>query len=291
MSDMSHTPDHSDDTDAAALRALATRLLVMHNPFTQAPARLVARQVAPEFPAEVPVPEGSQVLGTLVAERNVIVRFDVDLPSERLDACYRERLPALGWSLAEQPGPQRGGFLRTGPGPASVRMLLCRGEASPSLVVAASQPDEGASGPVQASLQLLRYETPQQSPCALERMAQMGRMARSMGETLLPALRAPRGATHERVSAAGGDGHLLANADLDVTDIDPAAVGRHYNDQLAQGGWALTDEGAVPPAAWSTWTFLDEEGTRWVGLFFALQHPTVPGHYQLTLRADRTGGG
>jgi hypothetical protein len=288
MSGMSHTPDHSDEPGAVASQALATRLLVMHNPFTQAPARLVARQVAPEFPAEVPLPEGSYVLGTLVAERNVIVLFDVDLPLERLDAFYRERLPALGWSIAEQPGPQRGGFLYPRPGPPSVSTLFCRGETSPSLRVAASQPDEEAGGPVQASLQLMRYETPQQSPCALERMAPTGRMARSMRETWLPALRAPRGATHERVSGGGGDGHLLANADLDVTGIDPSAVGRHYNDQLAQGGWTLTEEGAAPSAAWSTWTFMDEEGTRWAALFFALQHPAVPGHYLLTLRADRT---
>jgi hypothetical protein len=81
MSDLSYDAAPSEDTATTALRMLAARLLEMQHPLAeQAPIRLVVSQVAPEFPAEVPLPEGSRVLGTLVGQRRVIVVLDVNLP-------------------------------------------------------------------------------------------------------------------------------------------------------------------------------------------------------------------
>jgi hypothetical protein len=290
MSALSPTSDPSDDTDASVMRAIATRLLTMSQPFTQwGPVRLVVRQIAPEFPAEVPLPEGSHVLGTLVGKRRVIVLFEVDLPLERFDAYYHERLPAAGWSLADV-GRPHGGFVHTRPpGPPSVGGLYCRGEAGPGLVVSASAREDGASGRIPASLHLIHYEKPQESPCAPPDPARLGRMGQRMWDTLLPALEAPPGAKQEGggSSGGGGSGQFSTTATLDVTDMDAAEVGRHYREQLTQDRWTLTDEGVVAPAAWSTWTFTDEQAQHWTALFFALRHPAMPGRYLLTLRADR----
>jgi hypothetical protein len=71
-----------------------------------------------------------------------------------------------------------------------------------------------------------------------------------------------------------------------VVGLVAETVGRHYIDQLTQGGWTRTDEGAVSVAARSTWTFTDEQAQRWTALFFALRHPAMPERYLLTLRAD-----
>jgi hypothetical protein len=79
---------------------------------------------------------------------------------------------------------------------------------------------------------------------------------------------------------------LTALGAPDVAGLVAETVGRHYIDQLTQAGWTRTHEGAVPAAAWSTWTFTDEQAQRWTALFFALRHPAMPGRSLLTLRAD-----
>jgi hypothetical protein len=287
MTDVPHSLEPNDESDVVALRTLATRLLEMQYPLVdQAPLHLLLGQVAPEFPAEVPLPEGSHVLGSLVGKRRVIVLFDVDLPLERFDAFYRERLPALGWSVAEQPGGQRGGFAHTRrpPGPPSVGALFCHGEAGPGMVTHASQPDGVPSGRIQASLALVHYDKPHESPCSQRFRERMG--PGRMWDALFPMLQPPHGGVQEGGGGGGGGNHYSMTATLDVADLDAATVGRHYRDQLRQAGWNLVDEGAVSPAAWSTWTFTDDQDVAWTALFYALRHPAMPERYLLTLRAD-----
>jgi hypothetical protein len=55
------------------------------------------------------------------------------------------------------------------------------------------------------------------------------------------------------------------------TDLDPAAVGTHYAAQLEEAGWLRLDEGQSGPQAWSNWSFTDEDGQPWEGVFTALR--------------------
>jgi hypothetical protein len=92
-----------------------------------------------------------------------------------------------------------------------------------------------------------------------------------------------------------GDRSFWTSATLSGTGLDPAAIGRHYEDQLVRAGWTSTGAGEATPAAWSSWTFTDEEGESWAGILLALQLPTdpaTPDRYLLTLRCDavRPGG-
>jgi hypothetical protein len=67
---------------------------------------------------------------------------------------------------------------------------------------------------------------------------------------------------------------------------DVAAVGRHYDEQLARAGWTASSVGTSPPVTWSTWTLTDHEGEPWWAILFAVQLPTTPERYALTFRAE-----
>ena len=116
----------------------------------------------------------------------------------------------------------------------------------------------------------------------------MGPMGRDMWDRI-PPLHAPRGAGQQGGGASFGGRNFSTTATLTGSGLDPAAVGKHYHDQLVHAGWTPTSAGAVPPAAWSTWTFTDEDGEPWAGVLLALQlpvSPTTPDRYLLTLRCD-----
>src|SRR5260221_343468 len=100
-----------------ALRELAVRLLSFHYSHllvgqqVQEPQLLVG-QLPPDLPVELPLPEGSRLLGSLAVE-NPMVAIDTQLAGEDVVTFYRERLTTAGWTVQEQLGPPQGGFVHS----------------------------------------------------------------------------------------------------------------------------------------------------------------------------------
>ena len=65
------------------------------------------------------------------------------------------------------------------------------------------------------------------------------------------------------------------------TDRDLVTLATHYTMQLEKGGWVRSGMGQDGPAAWSTWTFQDEEKEQWRGLFFIFNVPEREREYIL----------
>ncbi|MGH2514482.1 MAG: hypothetical protein ACRDHP_02395 [Ktedonobacterales bacterium] len=106
-----HSDAASPAADAALVRELALRLLGSRfgaSESGEAPTDLLIGQLPPDFPYPLPVPEGAQVLGTLVRKMPVIVLDALFAPAAAL-AFYAERLTASGWK-DELRGRQGGGF-------------------------------------------------------------------------------------------------------------------------------------------------------------------------------------
>ncbi len=86
---------------------------------------------------------------------------------------------------------------------------------------------------------------------------------------------------------------VVLETDLNLADIAP-----HYRAELERAGWQRGDGGEDGPAAWSVWSFHDEERAAWSAVLFILQLPQRPGasrRYVLHLQAERveddSGGG
>ncbi len=83
-----------------AFRTLALRLLGQYGYAQRGPlddsVQLVPGRVADEFPPEIPIPEGSRVLGSLVSRDRVTVVLDSDRSCGDIEVYYMEHLEAAG---------------------------------------------------------------------------------------------------------------------------------------------------------------------------------------------------
>ncbi len=267
--------------DERGLRELALRLAATPSPDMPPAERepqLFIGHMPPNLPVELPLPEGSRIVGAVVG-RATVIYLDVDLPAKAALDFYRERMMAAGWSEPQMPGMRHGGFVPSFFPPAH-RALLCKSEQGPGMTVIAY----GAPGKTtDVRVELDTYaEHPEQSPCAQQR-----RMREHMGHQMwdiFPPLVPPSGAQQQPQGGGGGGDHWYTSAALQ-SDQALGDIWVHYDAQLQDAKWTRTTSGESGPVAWSTWTFTDDEAESWRALFFILQEPDEPNAYHLFLRA------
>ncbi|MGB9632204.1 MAG: hypothetical protein ACPL8I_02645 [Chloroflexaceae bacterium] len=257
----------------AALYALAVRL-IDNTGMDQ--AQLRAGSVSAQLPLEVPVPDGSAVLGSVEhANGDVTVLFDSDRTAAEVVAFYRMQLTAAGWY---EPATRRatGGFV-FGAGAAERHWLqFCKGRHGPGLELCVQQRD---GQPTAVRLDLRRdgrYE-----PCAYEERL-------SPYEEQLPSLKPPAGSRQLPGNGAASSNFQFSDAILETRE-DLASVGDYYAAQLVAAGWQSEGFAVAPQLVWHSWTFVDREGEHWQGLFLARRRTSLPGEVLLHLRMDRLG--
>jgi len=243
---------------------------------------LFLRRVPDDLPVDVPLPEGAVVVGSVVRDeedggRMVEIVLDAEGPAGRLREAYEEQASAGGWGEPEVFGPE-GGFEH---GPVGSSLLLCRDPREPALYFSVRR----LKGSAQSLDVRIRLIAGRHSPCA-----QRPRRRGFEPESVIPRLSPPPEARPSRRGSGGGgssDGEEHANTSLEI-DFAPAAVEAHYARQLESAGWMRSDGGSDGPMAWSTWTFADDEGQAWEGLFTALRLSEASGRYFLQVNAELT---
>jgi hypothetical protein len=267
------TPNNNPSPEVAALTALATRLI--DDTGTDQP-RLRVGSVSAQLPLEVPVPEGSTVLGSLERENgDVTVVFDCDRTATDIVAFYRLQLTAAGWY---EPARHRatGGFM-VGAGAGERHWLqFCKSRRGLGLELSVQQ-----RGAQLTSVRLALQSDGRYGPCAHEER-------QSPYQERLPSLSPPANSRQMPGSAAASSEFQFSDAILE-TDEDLASVGDHYAAQLVAAGWQSKGRGVDPQLVWHSWTFDDREGERWQGLFLARTRTLLPGEVLLHLRVDRLG--
>ncbi len=261
-------PQTFSDGESRVLE-LAIRLLSNEDPVARAVLRprIFVGRLPEDMPVEIPIPEGFSVVGSLARsepdphdEPTVEVVLDARMPAREVRHAYREQMSAAGWSEPERQGPKGGGF---GFRPVGTTALFCRSERGPALFLSAHEENPGdRDAPTNVRLRLItgsRY-----SPCAPEPHYE------PEFDRIIPHLEPPLGSYQWPGGGGGGTGDAYSTATLD-SELDAAAIGAHYVAQLKEGGWSLSDEGQGRPQAWSTWSFIDEDGQPWSGVFFALR--------------------
>jgi hypothetical protein len=272
------TQQKSDSTGGEdALRELAVRLLTFHHSLLLAgqqvqESQLLVGQLPPDLPLELPLPEGSRLLGSLAVE-NPMIAIESQLAGEDVVTFYRERLTTAGWTVQEHFGPMQGGFVHSSRSDHSMATFFTPDDRFTLAVMTAPAP--GGRTTVQLTLQGEIAEfRPRLRPHRDDFMA------------VLPPIRGPKGAMQMPGGGGAGPDHVDTSATLE-SDLDLATVSAHYLGELAHVGWQQLDAGASGPVAWSTWSFTDQDSAAWQALLLILQRPGRQGNYALTLRAER----
>lgn len=265
------------DANASLLHELALRLATYPgDPRVDEPQLLVG-QMPPNLSIEVPIPEGSSILGSLLrSKENIDIVLDCSLTPEEVMQFYKERLTAAGWNELEAMRPPHGGFVHSGMRMFLNQIVFCGGTQGPAFTVNASKGKNSRT-----NVQIELNGSSEFSPCA-----QMSRQRLHRGlHELIPPLYPPQGARQQGGGGSGSTGSWYTSATL-LTDAELPTLVAHYHPQLAKGGWTLMGEGQAGPLAWSTWTFQDEDKEPWRGLFFILKTPGQENQFILVVRIE-----
>ncbi len=257
--------------------------------------QILERRLPPRLPVELPLPDQTQVLGSVVGPKeDVQILLDVGQSPEQVIAFYRERLLAAGWRKPERE-PLRfssGGFVQTRPEnglevefeTSAVRVedgdrtrvigndVFCKGSFGPLFIEA--RPTPKAPTAVRLNLYLSSFNS-MCSPNAINEV-----------EVPLPTLTPP---SNTKVSLGGGGGSYddwESRAMLE-TKLDVQALAAHYTAQLQRVGWTQRDNGHSELATWSNWLLKDKKGQSWQGMLNLVKVEGKTNQYLASVRLFR----
>jgi hypothetical protein len=237
-----------------------------------------AGKIPPNLPVDIPVPERSRIVGTVLnggGSETVTIYLDtVESPTELLDF-YRTRLASQEWYEFETGRPTSHGF-NDDDASSHVLCQFCRGEQGPALLMTGTQQANGLT-----AVRIGLYTDTRSSPCT-------PRERPGPPTDPVPPLPPPAGARF--VMGAGPSGSrgpdsAHSRAEIEI-ELDLAAVMAHYTAHLEIGGWTKRDSGQSGLSAWSTWAFRHERGEAWRGLLLVFQRPDVRHRYVLETWAE-----
>jgi hypothetical protein len=243
----------------SAVERLALRLLTYRYPDSPEPPKtqLLPEQLPPDY--DLPRPSNATVVGSLIREEESTVVLDSDQTPEQIFRFFEEAMSDAGWEVAPEPG-HGGGFV---PDRSTMGQNFCHEEAGRILWVTA-YPVDGQPTDVRLSLR----SDEDYSPC---RDISPGTGPQG-AQALIPSLAAPPGVQQRGGGGGSSDNNAYTSASLE-TELAASALADHYSQQLQEAGWTQLDEGDSGPVSWHTWSFQDEEGEAWQGLFFVTEIP------------------
>lgn len=207
-----------------------------------------------DIPYDLPTPKDSRIIGSITGTWvDYMLIFDSNLTAESIHTFYEESLIDEGW--IEAPTMQGGGFTDQ----SSAYQWYCYGENEAVLgVETPSAPNE------KSSIRLTLDISPDPHMCSADP---------NYGSThisVIPALRAPKGVAVQGTGAGSSDRDAQVTANL-KGDLSAAEVVDFYNEQLLAAGWEMQNAAEGEGAAWSQWTFQDEQGNSWIGALMVME--------------------
>ena len=207
-----------------------------------------------DVPYELPVPEGPRVIGSITGNWvDYILIFESSQTPEAVHEFYAQALQDKGW---QEPSRNPGGGFTSG---SDSYEWYCYGENEAFLTVE-TQPASVQGTGIRLSLDL----SPDSFVCSAEPNTGANYV------NLIPQLNAPRGVTTQGGSAGSSDRDAAISANL-RGNISAAELVEFYNEQLVAAGWEMQSEDQGDGAAWSNWTFQDEQGADWIGALMVVE--------------------
>jgi hypothetical protein len=208
-------------------------------------ATILVGKAPPAYAADVHVPAGGQVLGSLVSPSRATVIVTGKATREALRDDIERALASRGWARFQPPFAQRGGFVQE----SSERYAqFCKGTSSAVTVSSAALDVSTAQVRLDFGEGQGRCDPPPR-----DAMMESQRMQ-------FPTLRSPAtsgDAMRECVqSSMSGSRGMSSTATRVRTSMSPSELLAHYGAQLTAQGWQRTAERES-----ATWTMRDSTGT------------------------------
>lgn len=262
--------------EVALLRSLAERFVgVSSIPDSE----LIVGQLPDAFPIEsLPMPEGSQLLGSVVRHNDFIeVYIDAEQSADEIEALYENQLVSAGWSASNFPE----GMWRILTATATVE--------SPEMI----SPPIYCSPAGDLMVQLTAWEveltglTDVRLSISPDRSVMGSSVCNSSVEfPFLPTLQLPAGV--ELSTAHSGNRENFVYTDVAVsTQMTRDALLSHLGEQFEQAGWTLVDQMNEDILSWSSWTFDSEQGDAWTGSLNVIELRGVTDEYLIRAQAKK----
>jgi hypothetical protein len=253
------------------LLEFALRLATYPNDSRTQNAQLLPGQLPDQLPVDIPIPEGSRVLGSLIRNPEKIDIFlDKNLSPEQVFTFYNERMKAAGWQTTDIFQPDRGGLMEAGARSRGGTETFYRGLRDPAVTVNALDDDNlNRSGhacmvsayPGRGNVTDIRLNLDMQSPLPPGPYSHMRPHRSRPTNILLPVVEAPEGAILRFCSG----GYMFNSAHQEAsleTNLDLSTLAAHYRAQLQQSRCVLTEEGKGGQLAWMNWKLKDDDKQR-----------------------------
>lgn len=262
MSSTSRSQPSSNNSYAELLR-FAERLMTYPGTSLGKPVVMLPGDFPSDLPEKIPIPDGTEIIGSLVRSDGKYNQVDIILDNPRdpddVMEFYRNSLSKAGWNESKAVYPESGGFSPATSMPESA--TFCRYERKgPSLTVSTFTPDGEKLTDVR-----IQFDTNPQSSVCMQSYTEP--YYGSGGSGIMPVLKSPKGAV-QKGGGSGNSGDQWASYATLETDISVKDLEAHYRNQLVEDGWKLKDKGSNDSIAWSTWSFIDESGGHRSGVLF-----------------------
>ncbi|GEM_PF-5464066 len=259
--------------DEAGVRELLARILSPVFFAGDARIRVFVGTMPDSFAVQFPLPADARLIGSTSSEGGqplVQLYFDTAQAADAVLDFYRANLNPDSWRAVEV--PEQSGLLTQN---APVFAKFCgsgRGNDAGSILNLLMRTNAAGITYVNAIYQVELNDV----ECG-EAGSSTGSAGMPLVSNVIPALSPPQGSI-ARDRGTGGAGGSAGDVMLDYsfysvielqTDLAPAQVAAHYNDQLQIGGWVLLNESSTDLASTSTWAYTDSDGNRWTGIFTA----------------------
>jgi len=207
-------------------------------------------------PYDLPTPDDVRIIGSITGSWvDYMLIFDTSLSSKSIHEFYAQNLTDKGWHAAPMNQGQ-GGFVSQ----SDLYSGYCHEDDDAFLSV-----ETPSISNEKTSIRLNLDISPNPYNCDAA--------AVSSGysyEKLIPQLEAPNGTLIQSGGAGSSDHDAEVTASLQ-SDLSPVELVDFYNQQLLTSGWKMQNSGTGEGAAWSHWTFTDEQGTNWLGSLIVLK--------------------
>jgi hypothetical protein len=245
-------------TNDTVPRELVKRLIDL--PLSE--SSLLVGELPEQLPADLPLPEGAQVLGSTVSEngKNYDIFVNAKQSLEEVQAFYAERLTGAGWQERQDLAYLGGGFV-----PSEIErvdgLAFCKPDRElylKGIVFDKAEPN----APTDVRLSLV---TGAGAMCDPEE--------RKVKSAPLPNLLAP---PDDRLGSRGGGSDRFGYRQSHVTaktQLDTQTLVEFYAAQLERAGWRQLESRQSDATVWSVWTHTDETGRTWQGMLFVIPNP------------------
>ena len=281
---------------------LAQRILEHVLGVNTAESQLLASELPPQLPIKLPLPENTEIIGSLYTDDHFRILLEVPESPERVELFYQHQLSSDSWEKCEIPPriSKQSGFMSSGYKPFEMN-IFCHRELGWELFFN-THPSQPNHTDLRLEIRKITPETfceihPTEDVSLLNQESQEDILEALIKQISLPILIAPEKAEVLFLNPIGGSGiqyshkrdgktrlgAYFSNAFV-KTQLSIEDLAAHYFDQMPKYNWEKVSEIKQGKIAVGLWTFQNQRGDTFQAAIDVIQNQNLPQQYSANLR-------